>query len=164
LREDAETQQTEPADDQSSRLERIARRVRTIGAHFGIWIDGDGEHCRVIDERGQGVAHESMAALVVREVLMAQAEPKIILPPRLAAIIPAAQQAGVEVIQASGTRQAIWRAMREHRAHLATDANGRFWFVDEPTCADALKLLTVLLTLLSRGDRPLSELIASAIL
>ncbi len=163
-RGDANSEAINTAHDQRKRLERIAVRVRAIQAHLGIWIDGDGECCRVIDERGELVPPESLAALFVREVLTAQADAKIVLPPQLVEIMPATEQTRAQVIQAANTRQAIWLAMRQHGADLAADVNGRFWLIGEPACADALKALTVLLSLLSRSDRPLSELIASAIL
>jgi phosphomannomutase len=163
-RADGASEKTDTWHDQSNRLERIACRVRSVQAHFGIWIDGDGERCRVIDERGELVSAELLMALFVRELIATQSETKIILPRQFPEIVPEAKRKGVEVIQASNTRQAIWRAMREHRADLGADANGRFWFVGEPTCADGLKTLTILLTFLSRSDRPLSDLIASAIL
>jgi phosphomannomutase len=125
---------------------KIAERVRAERAHFGVWIDGDGEACRVIDERGEPVAVETLVALISRELLVE---------PPAARVIRAAE---------ASNRQWIWRAMRDQHAALAADRDGRIWSAGPPTCADALRTVTRLLTLLSRGDQPLSELIASAIL
>jgi phosphomannomutase len=120
--------------------------MRAERAHFGVWIDGDGEACRVIDERGEAVAVETLVALISRELLVE---------PPAARVIRAAE---------ASNRQWIWRAMRDQHAALAADRDGRIWSAGPPTCADALQTVTLLLTLLSRGDQPLSELIASAIL
>jgi hypothetical protein len=68
------------------------------------------------------------------------------------------------VIHVANTRQAIWRAISHNEADFAADNYGRIFFTGQSVSADALKVLTLLLTLMSRSDRPLSELIASAIL
>ena len=123
---------------------RIAERVRAARGHFGIWIDGDGEACRLFDERGELVAIDALVALIMQEILVERPE---------ARIIPT---------MGSSTRQSIWTAFRGERASFAADRDGRIWYAGTPTCADALWTITRLLTLLSRGDQPLSELIASA--
>jgi phosphomannomutase len=42
-------EQSLPAMDDSQRLGRIASSVRRCGAHLGVWIDGYGERCCVVD-------------------------------------------------------------------------------------------------------------------
>ena len=118
----------------------------------------------MIDELGELVAVESLADMIVRELLMAEPEAKVVISAKLPALASVAKKSGAEVIHVASTRQAIWRAIRQHEADFAADNYGRIWFAGSPICADALKVLTLLLTLLSRSDRPLSELIASAIL
>jgi phosphomannomutase len=125
---------------------KIAERVRAARAHFGIWIDGDGEACRLFDERGELVAVDALVALIMHEIRVE----------RTAARIVRAED--------SSNRQLIWKAIRDQRADFAADREGRIWYAGPSTCADALWTITRLLTLLSRGDQPLSELIASAIL
>jgi phosphomannomutase len=125
---------------------RIAERVRAARAHFGIWIDGDGEACRLFDERGELAAVDALGALIMQEILIAR---------------PAAR---IVCADDSSNRQSIWKATRDQRADFAGDREGRIWHAGPPTCADALWTITRLLTLLSRGDQPLSELIATAIL
>jgi phosphomannomutase len=146
------------------RLQKIADRVRSIQAHFGIWIDGDGESCRVIDQRGELVPVELLAAMIVRELLMTEPATKVVISAKLPALASAAKKSGAQVIRVANTRQAIWTAIRQHEADFAADDYGRIWFTGQPVSADALKVLTLVLTLMSRSDRPLSELIASAIL
>jgi phosphomannomutase len=126
-------------------LGRLGARVRTAKAHFGIWIDGDGEACRVTDEHGEPISAESLAGLV---------------------ICAASDGRSAEQVLSAGdhdNRESVRKAMLESRAEFAADRRGRIWFGDCPA-ADALKTLTHLLALLSRDDRPLSERVASAIL
>jgi phosphomannomutase len=82
----------------------------------------------------------------------------------MARLAPKLKTLGVETFAAESGRQAIHHAVRCHRPDVAADEHGRIWFPGAPICADALKVLTLLLTILSRSDRPLSERIASAIL
>jgi phosphomannomutase len=129
----------------SLNLSRLGKRVRTAKAHFGIWIDGDGEACRAVDERGEPIRIDELSTLFMREVSEV-ASPS--------SVISASEERN---------RQYVRKAMLESRAKFAADQHGRIWFGDCPS-ADALKALTLLLTLLSRDDRPLSERVASAIL
>ena len=109
--------QNPASGDGEQRLQRISEHVRQNGAHLGIWIDGYGQSCRVVDERGAVVAPESLVSLLAREAV-----------------------------------------------GLTGDAKGRIWFAGNPAAADALRVLTLLLVILSRSDLPLSRVIGSAIL
>lgn len=126
-------------------LNRLGARVRIAKAHFGIWIDGDGEACRAFDERGEPISVAALANLVMREAT------------------EGSSPASIVSIGERDNRESIRKAMLESGARFAADCHGRIWFGDCPT-ADALKTLTHLLMLLSRDDRPLSERVASAIL
>ncbi len=147
---------------QQSRLARICRRVCESGAHFGVWIDGDGECCRVVDERGEAIEADSLLSLFARELSAQQSEAVVVVGTPISR--PIAVPNGMRVVTCDGRPRAICRAIREHDAALASDRAGGFWFAGPPTCADGLKALTLLLVILSRGDAPLSKVAASAIL
>ncbi|HEV2973322.1 MAG TPA: hypothetical protein VGY55_25365 [Pirellulales bacterium] len=143
---------------------RILQRLRPGEAHFGIWIDGDGERCRIVDERGEPVSVEALVVLFARESLAARQSVKIVLSESISQLAPTLNRLGVETFTAASNRQAIYNAVVQHQPDLAADEHGRIWFAGQSNCADALKVLTLLLTLLSRSDQPLSEHIASEIL
>jgi len=42
----------------------LAQSVRAHQAHFGLWIDGDGEACHLIDERGREIGADTFVALL----------------------------------------------------------------------------------------------------
>lgn len=130
----------------STGVERVSARVRATQAHFGVSIDGLGESCRVIDERGELLSIDALLALLLAEVRATQ------------------QGAISHRIQGPTSRQATWRSLRDVEHAIAIDDEGRIWFTAPLPCPDALKALSLLLTLLSRSDRPLSELAQSAIL
>ena len=141
-----------------------AERILAAQAHFGVWINGDGERCRVRDQRGEPIAAEALVGLLAAEILAERASAKLILAAGLKRSADALKRMGAEIVAVAPDRHSIWQAMHQHEADLAADDQGRIWFAAPPLSADGLKTLTALLTLLSRSDRPLSELIASAIL
>ncbi len=103
-----------------------------------------------------------MALWMVLE--MAQRLSRWSFPPVRRSSLNASRSAGLNLVESGPTREAIFLAMRRHRASLAADLNGRIWHSAGPPCPDALRTLTMLFTLLSHSDRPLSDLIKSAIL
>jgi phosphomannomutase len=127
-------------------IERVAARVHTTQAHFGMRIDALGESCQVVDERGDVLSIDALLALLHAEM---RATDQYVVSRRI--LEPA-------------LRQSTWQSLREIDNAVAADSEGRIWFTTPLPCPDALKTLSLLLTLLSRSDRPLSELARSAIL
>lgn len=127
-------------------VEQVAARVRDTKAHFGVSIDGLAESCRVIDERGEVLSIDAVLTLLRGE--FQATEPDVI----------------GRRIRGPKSRQATWQLLRDTQHAIAADDDGRIWFTSPLPCPDALKALSLLLTLLSRSDRPLSELARSAIL
>jgi len=154
---------TNGSADPAERLARIGRHVRQRGAHFGLWIDGDGECCQAVDERGEAVATETLLLLFAREAIAQQLKATIVIGGEgpdeslshaiLREKLPAEK---IRIVTCTGSREAIWQSIRQHEAALAADREGRFWFAGPPTSADALKAFALLLVILSRGDAPLS--------
>jgi phosphomannomutase len=144
----------------------IAGRVVSEGAHFGISIDGDGEACRLYDERGRAVPAEQLVLLLARQVMSDKPGATVVvehdLPESVAERL--AVQGG-QVVRTNVLRSDMHRAMRTSGAELGGGSSGRFWFAVSATeiaavpIADALRTLALLLTTLSQGDRPLSELL-----
>ncbi len=63
------------------RLQTIGRQVVAESAHFGLWIDGAGESCHLIDQRGVVVEGERCCRLLAAYVCRQQPQPTIVLAP-----------------------------------------------------------------------------------
>lgn len=140
----------------SSTASEVMQRVSQAGAHFGLWIDGDGVNCRLFDEQGQEVPAERLAILVLRYYQEQSPQRVLVIekPAFQAARAALGREARLHV--ASISRESIARAMLASDA-VAGGASGRIWFAGPTPVACALRTLAVLLTVLSRSDRPVSE-------
>ena len=69
---------------------------------------------------------------------------------------------GARVAFAAATRQAAFAALSASGAILAGGASGRCFLGGDPPAADALRTLSLLLPLLSRTDRTLSEVLGDS--
>ena len=137
--------------------EIVAHGVERSGAHFGMWIDGDGEACRVFDERGVEVPHNRLLSLLAESLLREHPHRSVVIED--ASCESRITQLGGVPVHSGGTRSEIDQAMRTSDALLAGGPSGRFCYTEHIPSADALKTLTLLLGILSQSDRRLSEVV-----
>ncbi len=145
------------------RVEAVGRCVLERCAHFGLWVDGDGETCRLVDQRGAAVNGEVLL-LTLAEYICRERPGVSLLVERGASdeLTAALERAGANVVRGGDTRQESYDAVISGGAVFGGGASGRFWFAGEPPVADALMTLSVFLTLLSQSDRAVSEVLDGA--
>lgn len=150
----------EAADGPASGALSLAERVAVERAHFGVAIDGDGEACRFVDERGADATAEAMLAVIAAFLLGRQPGAIIVVEQETnSATIDRLAAAGAKVVRSESSRAAMDAAMRERQAILGGGASGRFWFGNQPPMLDGLKTLSLVLTILSQSDRPFSNVV-----
>ena len=71
---------------------------------------------------------------------------------------------GAQVVRSQPSRAAMDAAMREHQSVFGGGASGRFWHGSQPPLPDALKTLSLMLTILSQSDQPFSNCHLPAVL
>jgi len=141
--------------------DELPRQIIEEEAHFAARVDGDGEVCRVLDEQGQRVPDERFLLLICRHLLTRRGEGAVVLeaetPPEIASAIAAA---GGRTQNVGNRREQMAAAMIRQGGLFGGGPSGRFWYTAAGTpLPDALTTLTLLLVLLSRDDRPLSEVL-----
>jgi phosphomannomutase len=140
--------------------ERLGCQILAERAHFGIHVADDGEVCHVVDERGRAVAAERLLMLLARQQLTDHPQAAVVLEPGTsAAVAEAIRSWGGQAVFGSATRAAMAEAFRRTDAVLGGGPSGRLWHALGHPSADALRTLTLLLSLLSRSDRPFSEVL-----
>jgi phosphomannomutase len=145
-----------------ARPDQLGDQVRAERAHFAVRIDDDGQRCQLWDEGGRPVAEGQLFLLVARHLLAEQPGRVIVL--EEPTDIQVARQicaSGGCPVTSDARRAAMERAMRENGALLGGGPSGRFWYrsADGHTSADGLMTLTLLLKILSRSDRRLSQVL-----
>jgi len=152
----------EAADGPGGGALSLSERVKSERAHFGVAIDGDGEACRFVDERGADATAEAMLVAIAAFLLDRQPRATIVVEQETnSATIDRLSAAGAKVVCSAASRSAMDAAMREHQAIFGGGASGRFWFGNQPPIPDGLKTLSLVLTILSQSDQPLSSVLTS---
>jgi len=139
---------------------RWTEEVRRASAHFGLRVDDDGETASLVDERGEAVPAERLLLWLARYLLHDRPKATVVLEagsnPHLAADLTAS---GTNVAWSETGRGPVEQALRRHEAFLAGGPSGRLWYAVGHPSPDALRTLTLLLVLLSRSDRRLSDVL-----
>jgi phosphomannomutase len=146
-------------------LKDVGERVRTIGAAAGLCLDGDGDRLGVVDEKGAPVRGDLLAALLVRDALDAHPRKAAAYDLRSSKILrEVIRDAGGKPLRSRVGHAHVKKQMKEENACFGSELSGHFYFQlkDRSTYyADSgLVALVRMLSILSRTDRPLSQLIA----
>ncbi len=143
-------------------LVRTAQAVREANADLGILVEEDGEQCVFFDERGQIAAPPRVAALLADlvggPVLLPAAWGADSDVPNGIGTAPELSQSDPRPLLDDMCCEHITRAMKQQRAALAADGDGRYWFDEGFPACDALLTLVQLLHALSRSDTSFSKL------
>jgi phosphomannomutase len=140
-----------------------AARVLEHGADLGALLDGDGDRVVFLDEHGEGVANYYIAALIAEELLSGQPGAAIVydlissraLPQRITEL------GGKPVVSKVGYTF-LYDAMIAEAAVFGAETSGHVYFkvTDSYYTESAAYALVVLLKLLNKRRKPLSELLA----
>jgi phosphomannomutase len=145
------------------RLEIVGRRVVEHATHFGRWISGDGEACRLVDERGKSVPGEALFMMLAKYICGQKPGATLIVEREIhSSLARELKLLDARTLRADSTRQATSEAIERTGAVFGGGTSGRFWYAGQPAAPDALMTLALVLTILSQSDRPLSEVLDAA--
>jgi len=145
-------------------VEDLIRTVKSVGAAAGIAFDGDADRIGVVDGEG-GIVRGDVLMLVYGLDLLRRRGPG-----QLLVYDVKCSQALPEVFEAAGGKTLMWKTghslikekMRETGASMGGELSGHICFADEYIGTDdALYAACRLVTLLSRSDRSLAEIVRS---
>jgi len=139
----------------------LSEQVCTDQAHFAAGIDDDGERCRVLDEQGRQVPAEQLLLLIARHLLAERPQGAVVLEEGTSPSVAAAiDRLGGGVVFTDARRSEMAAAIDRQEAVFGGGPSGRFWYTTAGLpLPDAVMTLTLLLVLLSRSDRPFSEVL-----
>jgi phosphomannomutase len=140
--------------------EFIVDRVRAEGAELGIAWDGDADRCFFIDDTGEFVDGDFLTTLLAAQVLRKEPGATILYDVRASRAVPetVARLGGTSYVNRVG--HAFFKiGMRAHAGAFGGEVSGHYYFRDFWSADSGTLPALLILELLSKEDRTLSELV-----
>ncbi|MGD8620733.1 MAG: phosphomannomutase/phosphoglucomutase [Anaerolineales bacterium] len=139
---------------------QLQERVRTEGADLGIAFDGDGDRSGFVDELGNRVPADLVIALIAEYYLQKSPGATILYDLRSSHAVPERIEAlGGKPEKTRVGHSFIKQKMRQESALFAGELSGHYYFQDIGYIDSGLMAMIVMLNLLGRQRKPLSELV-----
>ena len=138
----------------------IIDRVRSEGAELGIAWDGDADRCFFIDDQGEFVDGDFLTALLAAQVLRREPGATILYDVRASRAVPdtVARLGGTSQVNRVG--HAFFKiGMRKHDGAFGGEVSGHYYFREFWSADSGTLPALLVLELLSKQARPLSELV-----
>jgi phosphomannomutase len=139
----------------------IVEKTRTEGADLGVAFDGDSDRCFFVDDSGEFVPGDFVTALFAEAVLAKEPGAKIIYDVRASRAVPETieRDGGVALINRVG-HAFIKARMRKDHAAFGGEVSGHYYFRDFSQADTGVVPFLLMLELISRKGRKLSEILA----
>ena len=141
--------------------EFIVAKTLEEGADLGVAFDGDADRCFFVDDRGEFVPGDFATALLAESVLAKEPGAKVIYDVRASWAVPETIEAagGVALINRVGHAY-IKHRMRKDDAAFAGEVSGHYYFRGFSQADSGVVPFLLMLELISRKGRKLSEILA----
>ncbi|NTU60550.1 MAG: phosphoglucosamine mutase, partial [Deltaproteobacteria bacterium] len=141
--------------------ECVAAKVKEVGAHLGIALDGDADRVIIVDERGDEVDGDHIMAICARELkargslrhdtVVATVMSNLGLEKSLA-------DAGIRLDRTKVGDRYVVERMREGGFNFGGEQSGHLVFLDHGTTGDGVMAALQVLAVMVEQGKPLSEL------
>jgi phosphomannomutase len=140
--------------------EFIIGKVKEEGADLGVAFDGDADRCFFVDDSGEFVPGDFVTALLAESVLAKEPGAKIIYDVRASWAVPGTieRAGGTALINRVG-HAFIKHRMREESATFGGEVSGHYYFRDFSQADSGVVPFLLMLELISRKGRTLSEIL-----
>jgi phosphomannomutase len=138
----------------------IVEKTLEQDAHFGVAFDGDADRCFFVDDTGEFVPGDFVTALYAQTILEREPGAKIIYDVRASRAVADTilENGGVPVVSRVG-HAFIKQRMRKEGAAFAGEVSGHYYFRDFYQADSGVIPFLLMLELVSRTERPLSEIL-----
>ena len=140
--------------------EFVIGKVRDEQADLGIAFDGDADRCFFVDDTGEFVPGDFVTALLAESILEKEPGAKIIYDVRASWAVPniAEQHGGTPLVNRVG-HAFIKERMRKEGALFGGEVSGHYYFRDFNQADSGTIPALLMLELVSKRGKPLSELL-----
>jgi phosphomannomutase len=141
--------------------EFIVRKTLEEGADLGVAFDGDADRCFFVDDTGEFVPGDFVTALFAESLLDKEAGAKVIYDVRASRAVPETieRAGGVPLVNRVG-HAFIKARMRKEDAAFAGEVSGHYYFRDFSQADSGVIPFLLMLELISKRGRRLSEILA----
>jgi phosphomannomutase len=141
--------------------EFIVRQTLEEHADLGVAFDGDADRCFFVDDTGEFVPGDFVTALFAESVLAKEPGAKIIYDVRASRAVPdTIERDGGEALVNRVGHAFIKARMRKEDAAFAGEVSGHYYFRDFSQADSGVIPFLLMLELISKKGRPLSEVLA----
>ncbi len=140
--------------------EFIVAKTLEEGADLGVAFDGDADRCFFVDDTGEFVPGDFVTALLAESVLEKEPGAKIIYDVRASWAVPETIEAagGIPLVNRVG-HAFIKHRMRKEEAVFGGEVSGHYYFRDFSQADSGVIPFLLMLEVVSKAGRPLSELL-----
>jgi phosphomannomutase len=141
--------------------EYVVARTREESAQLGVAYDGDADRCFFVDDTGEFVPGDFVTALLAEAVLEKSPGAKVIYDVRASRAVPETieRAGGVALVNRVG-HAFIKHRMRQESAVFAGEVSAHYYFRDFSQADTGVVPFLLMLELLSKRGRKLSEILA----
>jgi phosphomannomutase len=140
--------------------EFIVKKTLEEHADLGVAFDGDADRCFFVDDQGEFVPGDFVTALLAESILAKEPGAKVIYDLRASWAVPEAveQAGGIPLMNRVG-HAFIKQRMRKEEATFAGEVSGHYYFRDFSQADSGVVPFLLMLELVSRKGRKLSEIL-----
>ncbi|MDN5696976.1 MAG: phosphomannomutase/phosphoglucomutase, partial [Rubrobacter sp.] len=142
-------------------ISELQERVVAEGADFGAAFDGDADRVFIVDEKGQAISGDLVAALVAKNILMKEPEATIIYNAICSKALPELiKREGGNAVRSRVGHSIIKPQMRQHDAAFGGEHSGHFYFRDNYFADSGIIAMLTFAELVASQDGPVSGMIS----
>ncbi len=141
--------------------ERVAEKVKELGADIGIALDGDGDRLIVVDEGGRVVDGDHIMAVCAAELMAIKKLKKKTLVTTVMSnmgLEAAMQKIGAHLIRTPVGDRYVVEEMRKQGYSFGGEQSGHLIFLEHSTTGDGILAALQLMAIMKKRNKPLSEL------
>jgi phosphomannomutase len=142
-------------------MKELQENVVAEDADFGAAFDGDADRVFVVDEKGETISGDILAALVAKNVLEKEPGATILYSAVCSKAFPElVEREGGRAVRTKAGHSIIKPQMRENDAAFGGEHSGHFYFRDNYFADSGIIAMLTVAELVARQEGPLSELLA----
>ena len=142
-------------------VRELQGRVRSEGADFGVAFDGDADRCFIVNEKGETIDGDILAALIAKNVLEKEPGATIIYSAVCSRAFPElVRREGGTPVRTRAGHSIIKPRMRERDAAFGGEHSAHFYFRNNFFADSGIIAMLTVAELVGRQEGPISDLIS----